>query len=139
MLNIIKLAVGCPTIEVLRERMQHPRVNGHGAVPTRTMPKRAAEVLDGGSLYRVMDGMILCRQPIIGLEACRRPDGTEGTLIVVSDDIIPVQPRTMRPFQGWRYLDPKDAPPDLGQSAGSDGVADLPLQLRRELAELALI
>jgi len=83
--------------------------------------------------------MILCRQPIIGREACRRPDGTEGTLIVVSDDIIPVQPRTIRPFQGWRYLDPKDAPPDLGQSAGSDGVADLPPQLRRELAELALI
>jgi len=45
----------------------------------------------------------------------------------------------MRPFQGWRYLDPKDAPPDLGQSAGGDGIADLPPHLRRELAELALI
>ncbi|KXU99860.1 hypothetical protein AD929_14010 [Gluconobacter potus] len=139
MLNIIKLAVGCPSLEVLRERMAHPRINGHGAVPTRTMPRRADEVLDGGSLYRVMDGMILCRQPIIGLESCQRSDGSTGTLIVVSDEIIPVQPRPMRPFQGWRYLDPKDAPPDLGNSLTQDGIADLPPQLRRELAELALI
>ncbi|KXV63660.1 DUF1489 family protein [Gluconobacter oxydans] len=139
MLNIIKLAVGCPSIEVLRERLNNYRVNGHATVQTRTMPKRAEEVLDGGSLYRVMDGMILCRQPIIGLESCQRSDGSTGTLIVVSDDIIPVQPRPMRPFQGWRYLEPKDAPPDLGNSLTQDGIADLPPRLRRELAELALI
>ncbi|MFT8980061.1 DUF1489 family protein [Gluconobacter oxydans] len=139
MLNIIKLAVGCPSLEVLRERLNHYRVNGRATVQTRTMPKRAEEVLDGGSLYRVMDGMILCRQPIIGLESCQRSDGSTGTLIVVSDDIIPLQPRPMRPFQGWRYLEPKDAPPDLGNSLTQDGIADLPPQLRRELAELALI
>ncbi|EHH68987.1 DUF1489 family protein [Gluconobacter morbifer] len=139
MLHIIKLAVGCPSLEALRERMRHQRLNGHAAVPTRTMPRRADEVLDGGSLYRVMDGMVLCRQPIIGLEACTRADGTTGTLIVVSDEIIPVQPRPMKAFQGWRYLEAKDAPPDLGSGLTADGIADLPAHLRRELAELALI
>lgn len=139
MLHIIKLAVGCTSLEVLRERMATHRVDGHGVVLTRTMPKRADEVLNGGSLYRVLDGMVLCRQPIIGLQACRRQDGTDGTLIVVSDEIIPVQPRPMRPFQGWRYLVPKDAPADLGATLTRDGIADLPPKLRRELAELALI
>ena len=61
MLNIIKLAVGCPSIEVLRERLNHYRINGRATVQTRTMPKRAEEVLDGGSLHRVLDGMVPCR------------------------------------------------------------------------------
>lgn len=143
MLHLIKLAVGCTGIDMLRERMSAPRLEpsrgGHGVVTTRTMPRRAAEVLDGGSLYRVMDGMILCRQPVIGLESERRADGTTGTRIVVSDEIIPVQPRPMRPFQGWRYLSPEDAPPDLARSSQDDGIAELPARLRRELAELALI
>ncbi|GBD56627.1 DUF1489 family protein [Gluconobacter wancherniae] len=139
MLHMIKLAVGCPTLEVLAERMRRERVGGHAVVHTRTMPRRADEILAGGSIYRVMDGMLLCRQPIIGLESCQRGDGSTGTLIVVSDEIIPVQPRAMRPFQGWRYMTPKDAPADLGENGVGDGIADLPPALRRELAELALI
>ncbi|QDH16541.1 DUF1489 family protein [Swingsia samuiensis] len=141
MLHMIKLAVGCSSLDELRARMQHPRINGHGAVITRTMPKRASEILNGGSLYRVMNGMVLCRQPIIGLEPYQRDDGTTGTLIIVIDDIIPVHPRTMRPFQGWRYLTPQDAPEDLtGTNTSHDnGIASLPPHLRKELAELALI
>lgn len=133
---MIKLAVGCTTIDALQERMQHPRFRGYGAITTRTMPKRAEEILNGGSLYRVLNGMILCRQPIVGLEPYQRPDGSNGTLILVSEDIIPVQPRAMRPFQGWRYLKPEDAPLDLGSI--SDGVTDLPPHLRKILNELAL-
>nr|WP_294914954.1 DUF1489 domain-containing protein [uncultured Neokomagataea sp.] len=136
MLHMIKLAVGCPTIDALRERMQHPRFRGHGAITTRTMPKRADEILNKGSLYRVLNGLILCRQPIVGLEPYERPDGTTGTLILVSDEIIPVQPRAMRPFQGWRYLKAEDAPADLG--AISDGIANLPPHLHKILSELAL-
>ncbi|GBR52094.1 hypothetical protein AA106555_0798 [Neokomagataea thailandica NBRC 106555] len=136
MLHMIKLAVGCPTIDALKERMKSPRFRGYGAITTRTMPKRADEILDGGSLYRVLNGLILCRQPIVGLEPYERQDGSTGTLILVSDDIIPVQARAMRPFQGWRYLKAEDAPADLG--AISDGIAELPPRLHRILSELAL-
>ena len=41
----------------------------------------------------------------------------------------------MRPFQGWRYFQPKDAPPDLGAS----GAGEMPEELRRELGELGLL
>lgn len=138
MLHMVKLAVGCPTLDILRERTQTHRYRGCGVITTRTMPKRAEEILAGGSLYRVLDGLILCRQPILGLETHERPDGTTGTLILVSGAIVPVQPRPMRPFQGWRYLKDDDAPPDLDSNTTSEGVATLPSNLRRTLTDLAL-
>lgn len=133
-LHIIKLAVGCDTLGTLAQRMEQQMLGGRRVVHTRTMPKRADEVLAGGSLYRVVDGLVLCRQPIIGLETTMRPDGTQGTLIVVSDAIIPVQPRPMRPFQGWRYLKPEDAPADLSSGGQTDGLGAMPPEMRRELA-----
>lgn len=140
MIHLIKLTVGCSGIDALAERMKSPRVDGYGVITTRTMPKRAEEVLAGGSLYRVIDGMLLCRQPIADLRSHQRPDGTTGTLILVDDAIIPVKPRAMRPFQGWRYLTPEDAPDDMTVgSADTTGLADLPPTLRRALAGLCLI
>ncbi|AOX16183.1 DUF1489 family protein [Kozakia baliensis] len=138
MLHMIKLVVGCATIDELAARMQHERVDGHGFVRTRTMPRQADEILGGGSLYRVMNGTLICRQPIAGFRAITRPDGQPGTLILVTDEIIPVMPRAMRPFQGWRYLKPDDAPADLGNQTAS-GIENLPPNLRRELADLGLI
>jgi hypothetical protein len=119
--------------------MRAPRLDGFGVVHTRAMPKRAAELLAGGSLYRVLEGMILCRQPIADLRAARREDGTMGTLILVEDALVPVTPRVMRPFQGWRYLEAGDAPPDLRGGSATAGLDALPPGLRRELAELGLI
>lgn len=140
MLHLIKLAVGCPTLDTLAARMQEQRVDGHGVIHTRTMPKRATEILSGGSIYRVLDGMMLCRQPITDLRAVKRADGSSGTLILVSDDIIPVSPRPVRPFQGWRYLEPDNAPGDLrAGDPATQGLEDLPPSLRRALAGLALI
>lgn len=140
MLHMIKLAVGCHTPEALREWTRTERVNGHAYVQTRTKPKQASEILRGGSLYRVMNGLIRCRQPIVGFDRYTRFDGHEGTLILVSDDVIPVQPRPMRPFQGWRYLKPEDAPADLqGGTADDDGTGSLPVSLHKRLTELGLL
>ncbi|GBQ06098.1 DUF1489 family protein [Saccharibacter floricola] len=140
MLHMIKLAVGCASPDILREWTKTERINGHVYVQTRTKPKRTAEILDGGSIYRVMNGLITCRQPVIGFDHYTRPDGHQGTLILVSDDVIAVQPRPMRPFQGWRYLKPEDAPADLkGGQQHNDGTANLPPTLRARLTELGLL
>jgi hypothetical protein len=42
----------------------------------------------------------------------------------------------MRAFQGWRYLPPNDAPPDLTEGGGG---AEMPEELRRQLAALGLL
>ncbi|NIE78733.1 DUF1489 family protein [Asaia sp. As-1742] len=140
MLHMIKLVVGCTTLDELAAWMQRgERVEGYGVIRTRTMPKQADEISGQGSLFRVMGGLVLCRQPIMGFRPFTRPDGQLGTHILVTDEIIPVQPRAMRPFQGWRYLKPEDAPIDLGSSPAATGIENLPPALRRSLSELCLI
>ena len=47
---------------------------------------------------------------------------------------VPVE---SRPFQGWHYLQDKDAPRDIDGRSGDLGV--MPEQMRRELAELGLL
>jgi hypothetical protein len=56
--------------------------------------------------------------------------------LVYDKELVPVVARPRRPFQGWRYLEDKDAPADLAQSKGAKG---LPEALRRELAALGLL
>lgn len=137
---MIKLVVGCTTLDELAAWMrQGERIDGYGVVRTRTMPKQAAEIENRGSLYRVMGGLVLCRQPVAGFRPFTRPDGQIGTHILVTDEIIPVEPRAMRPFQGWRYLRPDDAPADLGTRSAHEGLDTLPPDLRRALSELCLI
>ncbi len=41
-----------------------------------------------------------------------------------------------RPFQGWRYLESKDAPPDWKRAKGS---AELPPKMVEELRSLGLL
>ena len=136
-LNMIKLAVGVVEIDDFtrwiadwkagRETMDHI---------TRMFPRRASEILDGGSLYWVIKGMVMVRQPIEDLQPVTGLDGIERCRIVFKPEIIPVRPVPRRAFQGWRYFDAADAPPDLVARQGND---DIPETLRRELAELGLL
>ncbi|MCE2576174.1 DUF1489 family protein [Komagataeibacter sp. FNDCR2] len=147
MLHMVKLAVGIQSIEdlALRQSLQTPPVDDlDGTDPTgmpwfrtRMYPRRAAEMVDGGSIYRVISGRILCRQRITAIRPDTREDGTACALVMMAPEIIPVSPRAMRPFQGWRYLRPEDAPPDLRAHDHTGDV--LPEALRNELAELCLI
>lgn len=142
MLNLIKLVVGVSSVEELAERQkdpdntrQHPQHSTRlPVVHTRTFPRQSEDILRGGSLYRVISGLIQCRQQVLDLQTTTRADGTQGTLILLSPEIIRVEPRAMRPFQGWRYLKPADAPPDItGTQHGS-----LPPGLQKELTLLGL-
>ncbi len=142
MLNLIKLAVGAATPDALAERQSlRGRLTGaHEGRPffwTRNFPRQAEAVLDGGSVYWVTAGMLLCRQRIRGIVPDQRDDGMACTAVILDAPMIAVLPRAVRPFQGWRYLSPADAPTDL---AGNEAVGDeLPVKLRRELLALCLI
>jgi hypothetical protein len=136
-LHILKLCVGVSEIEELESWVKDCR-KGLETLDhvTRMFPKRRDEILAGGSLYWVIRGMILCRQPIADLEAVTGADGIGRCRIVFKPQIIPVRPAPRRAFQGWRYLDAADAPPDLPKSAITSGISE---KMRRELAELGLL
>lgn len=139
MLHMIKLAVNCESPEELKRRMDLSRnAVGNAYVPTWLMPKRADELI-GGSIFRVMNGLILCRQPIVGFETYQRPDGRAGTHILVSEDVVAVQPTPRKAFQGWRYLQAKDAPRDLTSEEAASGAERLPPHLLHRLAELGIL
>lgn len=99
---------------------------------TRYLPKRHAELV-GGSLFWIYKHQLVARSPILGFEEAE--DGR--THIVISTRLIDVLPRPRRAHQGWRYLDDKDAPRDLG--AGEDAGEVMPGRLAGELAKLGLV
>jgi hypothetical protein len=143
-LHLIKLAVGCDSVKELKgwvaERMRAARAKGlprqHTHI-TRMVPKRDGELLAGGSLYWVIRGEVAAREKLIGIEPFRDRDGIGRCRLVMQPKVIAVLPRPMRPFQGWRYLEDRDAPADL-DSAGA-GLAEMPEPMRRELRELGLL
>ena len=101
-------------------------------------PKRDADLLDGGSIYWVIKGVIQARQQLVGFGEGTRPDGRSCCLILMQRELVPVRPTPRRAFQGWRYLEADDAPPDLGGRAAGD-IVGMPPQMRKDLAELGLL
>jgi hypothetical protein len=140
MLHLTKLAVGVRDIEHLRQ-LQAERAVRHPPLRhrTRSFPRRAAEVIDGGSMYWVINGTMLVRQRIVDIIEDHRDDATACTGLLLDPALVPLAGRPTRPFQGWRYLQPDAAPPDLAELATAIGEADLPASLRRELRALCLL
>jgi hypothetical protein len=130
-LHMIKLVVGSPTVEDLLEwRRSNAQDGGPWILRTRQTPKRAAELVDGGSVYRVFKGMILCRQKI--LDVATVGEGPAARCHVTLDEtVVRVAPTPRRAFQGWRYLEPKDAPGDLAEGV----LGDVPPDLARRLMD----
>ena len=77
------------------------------------------------------------RQRLIGIETFTDADGIGRCNLVLGPEVIETAYQPRRAFQGWRYLEDKDAPRDL--TALGDGANEMPLELRRELAELGLL
>ena len=143
-LHLIKLCVGCDSIADLEawieENRTHHRRLGRAYEQTHTtrmVPKRMGELAGGGSLYWVIKGQVSCRQRLLALRPFTDGSGIGRCHLVLEPTVIPVEPRPYRPFQGWRYLDGKDAPSDLGRFPGD--LAEMPEAMRRELAELGLL
>jgi hypothetical protein len=143
-LHLIKLCVGCDSVDDLKSwvaaRLKEKKQRGQKPEhihTTRMVPKRNEELLDGGSLYWVIRGQVMCRERILDLRPFVDKDGIGRCRIVLDGKIRLVAPRPCRAFQGWRYLAEKDAPGDLERTAR--GAAIMPEQMRRELSELGLL
>lgn len=140
MLHLVKLSVGTDSVEGLDLWQSGARAQGADGLPrhvTRMWPKRAAEVLDGGSIYWVIKGVILCRQRILRFDEVIRQDGIRRCGIVLEPGLIRVAATPKRPFQGWRYLNPAEAPVDLtGPRRNED---PLPAELSAALAEIGVL
>jgi hypothetical protein len=123
---MIKLCVGVAKVETLERRVSKGQWL---VVQTRMTPKRATELEDGGSLYWVMKGSVVCRMPIADITT--RGEGKASRCeIRLEPQVIRTAPQARRPFQGWRYLEPKDAPTDLSRLDAGDMPEDLAKQLR---------
>jgi hypothetical protein len=143
-LHLIKLCVGCDSVadleDWIKQKLKEKKRRGQKAEhihTTRMMPKRAAELTQGGSLFWVIRGQITCRERILAIRPFTDKDGIGRCRVVLDGKLVLVEPRPRSAFQGWRYLEAKEAPRDLARVA--PGAAKMPEQMRRELRELGLL
>ena len=141
-LHLIKLSVGSDSIESLSRWQQgHRRHKGRVYHRTRMMPKRAEEIAGQGSIFWVIRGLVRCRQRILAFERVADEEGRPATRIWLDPPLVPTWPQPWRAFQGWRYLAPEEAPPDLERALGrvEGDVAEMPAEMLVELRELGLL
>jgi hypothetical protein len=142
--HLVKLCVGCGSLEELaawlsrrlKRQARAARPPSHAHV-TRMAPRRADELLDGGSLYWVIRGNIQVRQRLLDLQPFRDGEGVERCRLLLEPRLVPTAWQPRRAFQGWRYLPPTDAPADL--DGRGDGLLRVPPELRHRLADLGLL
>ena len=137
-IHLVKLCVGAEKVEDLLSWQKNPRAKGPDGLPrhvTRMWPKREDEVLNG-SLYWVFKGVVLARQRILRLDEVIGADGIRRCGIVLDADVRRTEAAPKRPFQGWRYLRPEDAPRDLSPVRADE--TPLPAALSRALADIGV-
>lgn len=139
-INLVKLSAGTESVESLVRWQESRAAKGSDGLPrhvTRMWPKREADLLDGGSVYWVIKGLIQCRQRILRLDEVDRGDGIRRCAIVLEPGLIRTRPAPRRPFQGWRYLELSDSPADLPEGRESEDA--LPPGLSAALAEIGVV
>jgi hypothetical protein len=139
-LHLIKLAVGVRDLAHLAE-IQARRAAAEPPLRhlTRSFPRRAAELLAGGSIYWVVAGWVAVRQRLADIRE-EQEEGQAYAALLLDPRLVPVQARPQKPFQGWRYLEAQAAPPDLAAGGPAPkGVDALPPALKAELRALGLI
>src|ERR1700675_2586914 len=135
-LHLIKLSVGTDSVADLEDwiKLKLKEKKRRGQKPerihtTRMVPKRADELIDGGSIYWVIRGQIMCRERILDIGHFTDKDGIGSCRLVLDPKCILVEPRPRSAFQGWRYLEDKEAPRDLSRAA--PGASKMPENMRR--------
>jgi hypothetical protein len=137
-LHLIKMAVGVTDLDELR-RLQKERRKERGryCFITRNTPRRAEELLEGGSIYWVIKGHVQVRQLLRGFAPVTGKEGERYCAVEYDRELVPVLWQPRRAFQGWRYLEPKDAPSDRPAYAAADD--ELPPAMAQELRSLGLL
>lgn len=140
--HLIKMAVGVTSTAHLAALQKGRLIKGKRGAPrlrhvTRNMPRRKGELLDGGSIYWVIRGLIRVRQRVIALDRLAEEDARPRCAIGLDTTLVRVNPRSRGPFQGWRYLEATDAPSDLEGHDGDD--IDMPDEMAVALRDLGLI
>ena len=140
-IHIRKLSVGSDSVESMQEWQNQNKEFRDGKIwhTTRNWPRRGEELLNGGSMYWIIKGVMQVRQPIIGFdeEPADDPDKKPYCRIMLAPELILTKAWPHRPFQGWRYLKPEDAPPDIEGGARSED--DMSAEMEAELRELGLL
>ncbi len=141
-LHLLKLAVGIDGVDHLRA-VQAARLARTGRLihVTRYRPRRAEEILAGGSMYWVVRHRIRVRQRIVGLDRHETAAGGKPKCAIVLDPaLIATDPVHRRPHQGWRYLEAANAPRDLGP-VGTVALPEdsFPPEMAAELRALGLL
>lgn len=135
-LNLTKIAFRSESVASLRQWLEsHDRDQGgpgEARLTTRYAPKRLDEMA-GGSLYWILNRAIVGRSPLIGFQ----DNGAGRYWIRLEPRLIAVQSVPRRAHQGWRYLEPDDAPRDLAGDA--EGANAMPPELLGELSRLGLV
>ena len=138
--NLIKLSVGSESYETLLAYQATAHERWADGIPrhvTRMWPRRETEILNGGSIYWVIKGVVQCRQRITALEEVIGADGIRRCAIKLDPDLIRTTAAQRRPFQGWRYLNPEDSPSDLPAGTRTDD--SLPPELSAALADIGVL
>ena len=134
--HLKKLSVGSDSLDTLKSWQALRLAETGRLIPgTRNWPRRAPEILDGGSIYWIIKGVMIARQKIIDLAEVQRADGRLACGLVLSSELIATTPTKMRIFQGWRYLEVEDAPADLTGAADQS----MPPALAAELRALGIL
>lgn len=142
MLHLLKLSVGSTSFSSLdtwqqKNAFKHKSGKKTFIHGTTMRPKREDELLDDGSIYWIVKGFIIGRNPLVALEFHEKGIGRGRCSIVCGMPMIPVLPRRHRGFQGWRYFRPGDAPADMTRSQMKKG--SVPPELLNELSDLGLL
>jgi hypothetical protein len=138
-LHLLKLCVGIDSIEELAQWQTKKRRKGaKGSYHfTRNHPKRAEEILAGGSIYWVIKGFVRVRQRIVSIDAVQREEAGRFCRLTLHKDLVPTVPQPRKAHQGWRYLEPEEAPLDLNPRG--KGEAAMPQDMLAELKSLGLL
>lgn len=136
-LHLTKIAFGAESPATLRAHLESRSKEkggiGEARLTTRYMPKRHEEIA-GGSLYWIHAGAIVGRSPIIGFQE----NGEGRYWIRLEPRLIPVRNIPRRAHQGWRYLEEKDAPPDLSEGE-ADARDEMPTAMLGDLMKMGLV